>query len=480
MNLTAGGQWSKKLGLFLTEDGYQHPISHAESLFMKSLYKTSPTHVLIEWVLDSQWADIDQATQSAVASSWMNWLACALGGANRSDTDRLIQALAPFGHGETPLIGRSEQFDTANAALIHAFTSNILDFDDTHWSTGIHPAGTVASALVAYASQTIVSGEDFLHAFLLGMEVECRIGLAISPGHYERGWHITATCGVFGAAIAVGRLMGLGPQQMARAVGHAATQSGGLVASLGSMAKSLNIAYAARNGLVAAQLAKHGITANDRVLEARFGFNEVMGSRPLDEDLCAGLGHNWIASQNTFKPYACGFLLHPTLDACLKKDDAPIFAVDDIERIIVTVHPLSQVRADRLHPLDGLESKLSLQHAVAIALLRGEASVRDFTDEVVKDPILYSCREKIKIIADENLTTDEARVVIYLQSGRIITREKSGAQVPMSSQALEYKLRELVAFGAPHCNSNELLKDLIDFPKMSNVADLFALTLPSS
>jgi 2-methylcitrate dehydratase PrpD len=86
-----------------------------------------------------------------------------------------------------PIIGRNEKFDPANAALIHAFTSNILDYDDTHWPTGIHPAGTVASALVAWSSQTIVSGKEFLHAFLLGMEVECRIGLAVSPGHYERG-----------------------------------------------------------------------------------------------------------------------------------------------------------------------------------------------------------------------------------------------------------------------------------------------------
>ncbi len=447
---------------------------------MKLLDETSPTHVLAQWVVDSQWADIDVITKTSVASSWMNWLACALGGAGNPDSDRLIRALAPFGHGDAQLVGRAEKFDPANAALIHAFTSNILDFDDTHWPTGIHPAGTVASALVAWASQTIVSGKDFLHAFLLGMEVECRIGLAVSPGHYERGWHITATCGVFGAAIAVGRLMRLEPQQMAWAMGHAATQSGGLVASLGTMAKSLNIAHAARNGLVSAQLARHCITANDRVLEARFGFSEVMGSRPLDETLCAGLGQNWIASQNTFKPYPCGFLLHPTLDACLTKADAQIFAMDDIERITVTVHPLSQVRADRIHPVDGLESKLSLQHAVAIALLRGEAGVRAFTDEAVNDLVVHACREKIRLIADERLKTDEARIVIHLQSGGVITRAMSGAQPPMSPQALEHKFRELVAFGAPHCNSDELLKTLTTFPQMANAADLIAMTVSQS
>jgi 2-methylcitrate dehydratase PrpD len=115
---------------------------------MKLLDTSSPTHVLAQWVVDSQWTEIDETTKRAAASSWMNWLACALGGASSHESDRLIRALAPFGQGEAKLIGRSEKLDPANAALIHAFNSNILDFDDTHWPTGIHPAGTVASALV--------------------------------------------------------------------------------------------------------------------------------------------------------------------------------------------------------------------------------------------------------------------------------------------------------------------------------------------
>lgn len=447
---------------------------------MRLLDDTSPTHALVQWVVDCQWADVDEATKKSVSLSWLNWLACALGGANSPASDQLIHALAPFGQGNAQLVGRAEKFDPAHAALLHAFTSNILDFDDTHWPTGIHPAGTVASALVAWASQTIVSGEEFLHAFLLGMEVECRIGLAVSPGHYERGWHITATCGVFGAAVAVGRLMRLKPQQMAWAVGHAATQSGGLIASLGTMAKSLNIAYAARNGLVAAQLARHCITANDRVLEARFGFSEVMGLRPVDAGLCVELGETWVAAQNTFKPYPCGFLLHPILDACLSITDPPVLAINNIDRITLTVHPLSQLRADRLHPVDGLESKLSLQHAAAIALLWGEAGVRAFTDAAADDHTIHACREKIRLVTDKNLNTDAAQVVIHLQNGRVISRSISGVQPPMSQQALEHKFYELAAFGAPHCNADELLEALVRFPQIANAADLIALTVPRS
>ena len=447
---------------------------------MTLLDGASPTHALAQWAVESKWANVDVATQSSAASSWMNWFACALGGARDPALDRLILALTPFGRGDAPLIGRAEKFDPANMALLHAFSSNILDYDDTHWPTGIHPAGTVASALVACASQSVVSGEDFMHAFLLGMEVECRIGLAVSPGHYERGWHITATCGVFGAAVAVGRLMRLSPQQMAWAIGHAATQSAGLVASLGTMAKSLNIAHAARNGWVAAQLARHGITANDRVLEARFGFSEVMGSRPWDAGLCDGLGQHWAATQNTFKPYPCGFLLHPTLDACLRLTDDPIQAGDEIEHIVVTVHPLSQIRADRRHPADGIESKLSLQHAVAVAMTWGQAGVRAFTDDAVNDLAVHDCRQKVKIVADQGLSTEDARVVIRLQSGRLIAREILGAKAPMTSEALERKFRELAAWGAPHCHADELLEALGRFPQMANVSDLIAMTVPQA
>jgi 2-methylcitrate dehydratase PrpD len=187
-----------------------------------------------------------------------------------------------------------------------------------------------------------------------------------------------------------------------------------------------------------------------------------------------------VAAQNTFKPYPCGFLLHPTLDACLGLTDDAIQASDGFDRITVTVHPLSQIRADRPHPVDGLESKLSLQHAVAMAMMRRDAGVRAFTDAAVNDLAVQACRQKVKIVADERLNTAEARVLIHLQNGRCMTLETSGAQAPMTCAALERKFRELVAYGAPHCNADELLQALARFPQMANAADLIAMTVPPS
>jgi 2-methylcitrate dehydratase PrpD len=446
---------------------------------------TSPTQALADWACRSRWSEIGPDTKAAASRSWLNWLGCALGGAHDPAVEQLLAAVRELGcSGRSALLGRSETADPATAALVNAFASNILDYDDTHWATAIHPAGTVASALVGWAGQHRVSGEDFLHAFLLGMEVECRIGLAVSPAHYERGWHITATCGVFGAAVAVGKVMGLTPQQMAWAMGHAATQSSGLVASLGSMAKSLNIGHAARNGLMAAHWAAHGMTSNAQTLEARFGFADVMGSQPFGVALCKGLGHHWECDSNTFKPYPCGFLLHPALDACLASYAASPAESQAIEKVLVAVHPLAQVRADRPHPANGLASKLSLQHAAASALLRGEAGVRAFTDAAVNDPQIKAVREKIHVVSDEQLSAHEARLEVTWHGGRRVTHNirSAAGQVPanLSDAGLEKKFRDLVAYGANHCDADQLLRALQDFPQAEDAADLFALTRRTS
>lgn len=444
-----------------------------------------PTRTLAHWVAQSSWAQVKPDIQHATSRSWLNWLGCALGGANDPAVTRLIGALQALQiQGPAPLIGRSEQVDLPHAALLHAFASNILDYDDTHWATAIHPAGPVASALVAWSSQSAVTGQEMLHAFLLGMEVACRIGLAVSPGHYEKGWHITGTCGVFGAAVAVGRLMRLTPQQMAWALGHAATQSAGLVASLGTEAKSLNIAQAARNGLVAAQWARHGITANEAALEAPFGFAQVMGPGRMDDTLCQGLGDHWEAARNTFKPYPCGFLLHPLLQACLDTPDPlrlDAEAINQIDRLIVSVHPLTHVRTNRPQPADALEAKLSAQHAVAMALLRGEAGVAQFAEKAVQDPTARDLRAKIVVVDDASLPTDGARLEVRWHSGRVDLRAAPahhGQAQTLSDAALARKFRELVAYGAPHCDADTLLAALARYAHAERASDLIALTRP--
>ena len=159
------------------------------------------------------------------------------------------------------LIGRPERLDILGASFINAAAANLLDFDDTHLRTVIHPTAPVAPAVLALAEAEGFSGAAVLHALILGIEIACRIGNGVSPGHYARGWHITATCGVFGAAAASAKLLGLSRAQIANALGIAASQSAGLVENLATAAKNVGVGNAARNGLFAALLAQRGYEA---------------------------------------------------------------------------------------------------------------------------------------------------------------------------------------------------------------------------
>lgn len=440
----------------------------------------SPTLALARWAVQTRWADVPEAARLAARRSWLNWWACALGGAADPQVDRLVAALLPLGAaGSAPLLGRREQLDVPSAALVHAFASNILDYDDTHWATAIHPAGPVASAVVAWAAAHPCTGADALLAFLVGMEMECAVGLAVSPAHYAKGWHITASCGVFGAAAAVGRLMRLDPTKMVWALGHAATQASGLVASLGSSAKSLNIAHAARNGLLAAQYAASGLSASTVVMEDRFGFAALMGDEGFALGPLPAANSPWQVEDNRFKPFPCGFLLHPTLMACLALVQAHgVLAADAVAQIRLRVAPLAATRANRPHPADGMAAKLSLQHAAAIMLLEGQAGVSRFTDAAVEQS--QARRAKVQVLADDRLGQQEAAVEVHLHQGAPLHARHHpapGQEHPSLDDAgLALKFYDLLAHGAPHCAADALLDRLRATEQLADVRVLVDLT----
>src|SRR5580692_12949610 len=210
--------------------------------------------------------------------SLVNFFGCAIGAGRAPACDTLVQVLRTFGAGDTAtLLGRPDRLDPPEAAFVNAVSANLLDYDDTHLPTVIHPTAPVAAPLLAVAEARGLSGRAVLEAFVLGAEIECRIGNAVSPAHYARGWHITATCGVFGAAAAVARLLGLSPEQTWHALGIAASQSAGLVENLATAAKNASVGNAARNGLFAALLAEQGYTAAPAALEGTLGWARAMG-----------------------------------------------------------------------------------------------------------------------------------------------------------------------------------------------------------
>src|SRR5437868_10067641 len=217
------------------------------------------TEMLARFVVDTTWEDIPAEARHEAKRALLNFFAVALAGCRTEPVEIALRSLSEFSGGrQATVIGRSERLDALSAAFLNAAGANVHDFCDTHVRTVIHPTAPVAPALLALAELRQVSGPELLLAFVLGNEVQARIGLAISPSHYNRGWHITSTCGVFGAAAGSGKLLGLDERQMVWALGAAATQSSGLCEALGTPAKSPSVGNAARNGLWSALLASKG------------------------------------------------------------------------------------------------------------------------------------------------------------------------------------------------------------------------------
>jgi 2-methylcitrate dehydratase PrpD len=330
------------------------------------------TRALAHAVVATQWEDIPSPVRHQAKRSLMNFFAVALAGCRSGPVEIALRSLSEFSGGrQATLVGRTERIDALSAAFLNAAGANVHDFCDTHLGTVIHPTAPVAPALLALAELRKVNGPDLLLAFILGNEIQARIGLAISPQHYSRGWHITSTCGVFGAASGAGKLLSLDESQMVWALGTASTQSSGLCECLGTAAKSVSVGNAARNGLWSALLAEKGFDGPPEPLAGVQGFYHAMGETPNLAAVTGGLGESWEILATSYKPYPCGFVIHPVLDCVLDWRRANPKA--EVARVVVRGNPLLSDRTDRPDISTGRESQVSVQHAVAAALVTGEA-----------------------------------------------------------------------------------------------------------
>ncbi len=389
--------------------------------------------------------DLPEAVRTEGRRSLVNIFATALAGCREAPVEAILRAGAPFsGSADCTVIGRPERVDAMLASCVNAAAANIFDFDDTHEATIIHPAAIVFAAVFAHAERIPVAGRDLLRAFVLGCEVECRIGNAVTPGHYARGWHITSTCGIFGAAAATGHLLRLDEARMLDAFANAAAQSAGLVEMLGTGAKSVGVGGAARNGYMAALLAAEGCGGSDRPLSAPLGFLNVYAERPRPAALTDGLGQAWEFAATTYKPYPVGVVLNPVIEAVLDLRATEGLPLDHIARITLTGHPLLRERTDRPHVATGRATQVSAQHAIAICLLEGRAGLEEFSDAAAARTA--TIRPEVSFRDDADRPIASARVEVTLATGATLTREVTAAagsrERPLSDTQLEEKLRQ--------------------------------------
>jgi 2-methylcitrate dehydratase PrpD len=444
----------------------------------------SVTESLARYVVDDTPNGIPTDVWHEAKRALLNYLGCALGGSGEPALETAIETLASYsGPATANVLGRDESFDPLNAALMNGIGSHVHEYDDTLPRNYIHPSVPVASALFAHASAHRVSGRDFVHAFILGFEVESRIGNAVYPAHYEAGWHITSTTGVFGAAAAIGKLLGLSTRQMVWALGLAATQAAGIREMFGSMAKSFQPGRAAQNGYTSALLARADFTAGEHALEGPRGFAAVTAAEHDLTRITANLGRDFDLRNNAYKPYACGLVVHPTIDGCSQLRREHGLAPERIAAVRLRVAPLVLDLCNKRELKRALESKYSIYHAAAIGLVRGKGGLQEFTEQAVKDPAIMRIRERVTVTADDSITEDQAAIDVELESGDVLSKfvEQSLGNLrrPLSDAQLEDKFRDQAVL-ALH---GERIDGLIDacwrLDEMADAGKLARATSPS-
>jgi 2-methylcitrate dehydratase PrpD len=453
-----------------------------------TLQKTEITRILARYVVNTSADDLPAAVFTSATRTFLNWFGCAVGASGHEAVEIAITALSPFsGPAQAGILGRGERMDILHAALINGIGSHVFDFDDTHLKTVIHPAGPVASAILALAEYLSlqgrpVSGRDFLAALALGIEVECRIGNAVYPDHYDIGWHITGTAGVFGAAAAAGKLLGLDEQRMVWALGLAATQPVGLREMFGTMTKSFHPGRAAQNGLTAALLAAGGYTSSEQGIEAKRGWARVTSTHRDYGEITEGLGQRYELLLNTYKPFACGIVIHPAIDGCIQLRDEFALRAEMVKSVSLKVHPLVLELTGKRTPRTGLDGKFSVYHSCAVAIIEGRAGERQYSDEAVRDPVVIRLRDSVTAEVDPAMPADAVDVTITLTDGRVLEKHVAHAigsvARPMGDADLAAKFTDLVSPILHDAATERLLQACLEIGQAADSASIVKLSTP--
>lgn len=408
-------------------------------------------------------------------------LGCAIAGADEAGTVMVRDVVL-----DDRAAGRSTLFGTplppvsaSAAALVNGTAAHALDFDDVLTPMTAHPSAPVLPAAFAVAEERGLSGAALMEAFVTGVETECRIGAAVAPGHYARGFHATGTVGTFGAAAAIARLLGAGPAATQAALGIAGSGASGLKSQFGTMTKPLHAGTAAASGLLAARLAVRGFTGAADILTGPQGFAATQADQADDSILSAPFGEPWYLLQVLFKMHASCHYTHSAFEAARSLRDRS--AIGDISRVTLRVHPDLLAACAIPDPSTGLEAKFSLRHVAALALARGSAGPEQFTDQAVASAAdVRGLREKTELAPSAQIPHFTCECRLETASGASYTARFDTSSPPWhvspaeQSAALLDKFASLTAPVLGARRAGELARAIMTLEDVPDVRGLFA------
>ena len=377
-------------------------------------------------------ADLAYADLPAEAVGWarvgvLDTVGVTLAGAVEPCATILSQALSSA-HGPSVVFGTAAKRHPLDAALINGTASHALDFDDCNNTLGGHPSVPILPALFALADETGATGADFVTAYVAGFEVETKLAMSVHFHHYTKGWHPTATLGVFGAAAACAKMMGLDAAGIATALALAASGSSGIKANFGTMTKPMHVGRCAREGLLAARLARAGFTANGKdVFEHPQGCFEVYNGRGHYDP--SRTREAWSDPLDILEPgiaikqYPCCGSTHPAVDCAIDIAQTHRIAADEIASVEVWIHARRLQHTNRPHPLSGLDAKFSLQYVVSRALIDGFVALEHFEGDAFRDLRIAKLLPRVHVAAYDDHQFDPANhfggeVVVTTRDGR--------------------------------------------------------------
>jgi 2-methylcitrate dehydratase PrpD len=405
---------------------------------------TNITRDLAAFLARFRYEDLPETAVHEARRSVLDWLGSMLAGSCHPTLDRLLPVLQELsGKPQATVFGRSMQLGLLEAALANGQAGHVLDFDDTHMGgVVLHASSPILAAVLALAERNVCDGRALICAVVAGFEAGVRVGQS-APDHHDGGWHLTGTLGSIAAGAACAKLLDLDAQQTMHAIGIAATQAAGMQQHRGTMCKSFHAGKAASNGLLAALLAQQGFDSSAETIEGKRGFARIYSRIATPEMVLDQLGQRWEIIRNGHKPYACGVVLHPILDAMVALGEKRALEAREIFKVEARVHEMAVRITGLADPATGLQSKFSIYHASAVAYLDRAAAIAQFTDERAAAPDVLALRGKIEVIVDATLAKDEAHATILTVTGERIEAHvphASGTVAnPMSNRAIENK-----------------------------------------
>ena len=416
---------------------------------------------LAERIAGTGYGDLSGAAVHWARIAILDTVGCILAGAHE-DCTRIADKITTAGgsSGDSLIFGSTRRVRPMDAAFVNGTASHALDYDDCSDTLGGHPSAPILPGLFALAETRQTSGRDFLAAYVAGWEAETRIARGVNFLHYEKGWHPTATLGVFGASpcrsdgnAACAHLLGLPAERIATALALAASFSSGIKANFGTMTKPLHVGHASRNGLQAALLAADGFTASDDVFEHKQGFLNVFnGSGHYNVDaMLAEREEPWdiVSPGVAIKQYPCCGSTHPAIDAILMLVREHGLRPEQIERVDSWTHARRLAHTNRPDPQSALDAKFSVQYCLARGIVSGRILIEHFEGKSYQEAPVQALLKRIHVAPQPSMPVDPsehfgADVTVTLTDGRVLSQSVKrplgrGPTHPLPQELLEAK-----------------------------------------